>query len=147
MKFEVAYFRSLRFGDPTREDAEAIYKKYVAGGVPAEPEYRTFQDYIFRYLIREGGRLHLPVHIHTAVGIGDYFNISESNVMNLENILRDPRYADTVFRSDSRRLSAGARGYLAGFGQERLYGFVADGSGHVSGGLQGFPAPVARNLS
>ena len=65
--------------------------------MPAEPEYRTFQDYIFRYLIREGGRLHLPVHIHTAVGIGDYFNISESNVMNLENILRDPRYADTVF--------------------------------------------------
>jgi uncharacterized protein len=97
MKFEVAYFRSLRFGDPSREDAEAIYKKYVAGGVPAEPEYRTFQDYIFRYLIREGGRLHLPVHIHTAVGVGDYFNISESNVMNLENILRDPRYADTVF--------------------------------------------------
>ena len=97
MKFEVAYFRSLRFGDPSREDAEAIYKKYVAGGVPTEPEYRTFQDYTFRYLIREGGRLHLPVHIHTAVGIGDYFNISESNVMNLENILRDPRYADTVF--------------------------------------------------
>ncbi len=97
MKFEVAYFRSLRFGDPSREDAEAIYKKYVAGGVPAEPEYRTFQDYVFRYLIREGGRLHLPVHIHTAVGIGDYFNISESNVMNLENILRDPRYANTVF--------------------------------------------------
>ncbi len=97
MKFEVAYFRSLRFGDPSREDAEAIYKKYVGGGVSAEPEYRTFQDYIFRYLIREGGRLHLPVHIHTAVGIGDYFNISESNVMNLENILRDPRYANTVF--------------------------------------------------
>jgi uncharacterized protein len=97
MKFEVAYFRTLRFGDPSREDAEAIYKKYAAGGVPAEPEYRRFQDYIFRYLIREGGRLHLPVHIHTAVGVGDYFNISESNVMNLENILRDPRYADTVF--------------------------------------------------
>ena len=97
MKFEVAYFRSLRFGDPSREQAEAIYKKYVAGGVPTEPEYRAFQDFVFRYLIREGGRLHLPVHIHTAVGIGDYFNISESNVMNLENILRDPRYADTVF--------------------------------------------------
>jgi hypothetical protein len=97
MKFEVAYFRSLRFGDPSREQVEAIYKKYVAGGVPSETDYRTFQDYIFRYLIREGGRLHLPVHIHTAVGIGDYFNISESNVMNLENILRDPRYAGTVF--------------------------------------------------
>lgn len=97
MKFEVAYFRSMKFGDPSREQAEEIYKKYVGGGVPPEPDYRTFQDYIFRYLVREGGRLHLPVHIHTAVGIGDYFNISESNVMNLENILRDPRYAETVF--------------------------------------------------
>ena len=97
MKFEVAYFRSTKFGDPTREQAEEIYKRYVAGGVPPEQEYRTFQDYIFRYLVREGGRLRLPVHIHTAVGIGDYFSMTEGNVMNLENILRDPRYADTVF--------------------------------------------------
>jgi uncharacterized protein len=97
MKFEVAYFRSLRFGDPSRAQAESIYKKYSSGGVPTEPDYRSFQDYVFRYLISEGGRLKLPVHIHTAVGIGDYFNISESNVMNLENILRDPRYANIVF--------------------------------------------------
>ncbi len=97
MKFEVAYFRPTKFADPTREQAEEIYKRYATGGVPSEQEYRTFQDYIFRYLVREGGRLHLPVHIHSAVGIGDYFSISEGNVMNLENILRDPRYADTVF--------------------------------------------------
>jgi len=97
MKFEVAYFRPLHFSDPSREEAEAIYKKYARGGVPSEPEYRTFQDYIFRYLITEGGRLKLPVHIHSAVGIGDYFNISESNIMRLENILRDPRYAGTTF--------------------------------------------------
>jgi predicted TIM-barrel fold metal-dependent hydrolase len=97
MKFEVAYFRSTKFSDPSHEQAEEIYKRYVAGGVPSEQEYRTFQDYIFRFLVREGGRLHLPVHIHTAVGIGDYFSISEGNVMNLENILRDPRYSQTVF--------------------------------------------------
>jgi len=97
MKFEVAYFRPLHFNDPSREDAEAIYKKYVNGGVPTEPEYRVFQDYIFRFLITEGGRLKLPVHIHSAVGIGDYFNISESNIMQFENILRDPRYASTTF--------------------------------------------------
>jgi len=97
MKFEVAYFRPTKFGDPTGEQADQIYQRYAAGGVPSEQEYRTFQDYIFRYLVREGGRLHLPVHIHSAVGIGDYFSISEGNVMNLENILRDPRYADTVF--------------------------------------------------
>jgi uncharacterized protein len=97
MKFEVAYFRPLKFGDPSKEQAEAIYARYAAGGVPDEKEYRTFQDFMFRYLLREGGRLKLPVHIHSAVGVGDYFNISESNVMRLENILRDPRYADTTF--------------------------------------------------
>jgi predicted TIM-barrel fold metal-dependent hydrolase len=37
------------------------------------------------------------VHIHSAVGIGDYFNLSESNIMQLENILRDPRYSGTIF--------------------------------------------------
>jgi hypothetical protein len=97
MKFEVAYFRSTKFGDPMREQAEDVYLRFVNGGIPNEQEYRTFQDYIFRFLVREGGRLHLPVHIHSAVGIGDYFNLSEGNIMNLENILRDPRYAGAVF--------------------------------------------------
>ena len=97
MKFEVAYFRTTKFGDPALDEAEGIYKQFVGGGVPTEGEYRTFQDYVFRYLIREGGRLHLPVHIHSAVGIGDYFNLSESNIMNLENILRDPRYSNVIF--------------------------------------------------
>jgi hypothetical protein len=96
-KFEVAYFRSMKFGDPTVEQAEDVYARFSGGGVPSELEYRTFQDYIFRYLIREGGRLHLPVHIHTAVGIGDYFSLTEGNILNLENIVRDPRYSGTTF--------------------------------------------------
>jgi uncharacterized protein len=97
MKFEVAYFRPMTFGDPSRAQAEDIYQRYVSGGIPSEKEYRTFQDFIFRYLVEEGGRLHLPVHIHTAIGIGDYFNLSQSNIMSLESVLRDPRYASTTF--------------------------------------------------
>jgi hypothetical protein len=97
MKFEVAYFRPTTFGDPSRAEAEVIYRRYAAAGIPSEHEYRIFQDYIFRYLVAEGGRLHLPVHIHTAIGIGDYFNLSQSNIMNLESVLRDPRYASTTF--------------------------------------------------
>ena len=96
-KFEVAYFRPTTFGDPTRAEVEDIYERYVTGGIPTEKEYRAFQDFIFRYLVQESGRLHLPVHIHTAIGIGDYFNLSQSNVMNLESVLRDPRYASTTF--------------------------------------------------
>jgi uncharacterized protein len=97
MKFEVAYFRPTTFGDPTSEQAADLYRQYVNGGVPSENDYRTFQDYIFRFLVLEGGRLQLPVHIHTAVGIGDYFNLSQSNIMGLESVLRDPRYRSTTF--------------------------------------------------
>ncbi len=97
MKFEVAYFRPTTFSDPSSAEAEDIYQRFVGGGIPSEKEYRTFQDFIFRYLIQVGGRLHLPVHIHTAIGIGDYFNLSKSNIMNLESVLRDPRYAQTTF--------------------------------------------------
>ena len=97
MKFEVAYFRPTTFGDPSKDEVADIYARFVSGGIPSEKEYRTFQDYVFRFLILEGGRLHLPVHIHTAVGIGDYFNLTKSNVMNLESIVRDPRYSSTTF--------------------------------------------------
>jgi len=97
MKFEAAYFRSLYFGDPPREKAEAIYAKYHAGGVPSADEYRVFQDYIFRVMVDQAGKLKLPLHFHTAVGIGDYFSLSQGRVLNLENVLRDPRYHATTF--------------------------------------------------
>jgi len=97
MKFEAAYFRSLYFSDPPREKAEAIYGKYAGGGVPSEEEYRTFQDYIFRVLIDQAGKLNLPVHFHSAVGIGDYFSLRNGHPLNLENVLRDPRYKNVKF--------------------------------------------------
>jgi len=97
IKFEAAYFRSLYFTDPPRAQAQAIYAKYRSGGVPSEDEYRTFQDHIFRVLIDEAGKLHLPVHFHSAVGIGDYFSMRNGNPLNLENVLRDPRYKHVNF--------------------------------------------------
>ena len=48
-------------------------------------------------LIDQAGKLHLPTHIHSAVGIGDYFSMNNGKVMNLENVLRDPRYKDQTF--------------------------------------------------
>ncbi len=97
MKFEAAYFRSLYFSDPPRENAQAIYAKYHSGGVPTADEYRVFQDYIFRVMLDQAGKLKLPLHFHTAVGIGDYFSLRQGHVLNLENVLRDPRYHDTTF--------------------------------------------------
>jgi len=97
IKFEAAYFRSLYFSDPPRATAEAIYAKYRGGGVPGAEEYRVFQDYIFRVLINQAEKLDLPVHFHSAVGIGDYFSLRQGNVLNLENVLRDPRYKNVKF--------------------------------------------------
>ena len=97
IKFEAAYFRSLHFGDPPREKAEAIYNKYKAGGVPTAEEYKLFQDYAFRVMVGEAGKLHLAMHFHTAVGIGDYFSLRQGNVLNLENVVRDARYKNVIF--------------------------------------------------
>jgi hypothetical protein len=97
IKFEAAYFRTLYFGDPPREKAEEVYAKYHAGGVPTEHEYHLFQDYVFRVLIGQAGKLGLPAHFHSAVGIGDYFSLRNGNPLNLENVVRDPRYSKTKF--------------------------------------------------
>jgi hypothetical protein len=97
MKFEAAYFRSLYFSDPPGAKAEEIYAKYRGGDVPNEQDYRLFQDYIFRVLIEQAGKLGLPVHFHSAVGPGDYFSLRNGNPLNLENVLRDPRYSKVKF--------------------------------------------------
>jgi hypothetical protein len=96
-KFEVAYFRSFVFDDPPREAAAAVYDRYRAGGVPSAAEYKTFQDVVFRHVVSEAGRLRLPVHIHSAAGAGDYFSVAGASVLNLEPVLRDPRYVATTF--------------------------------------------------
>jgi uncharacterized protein len=97
IKFEIGYFRSLRFDDPAEATATAVYAKYRSGGTPSDAEYKDFQDYVFRYLLKEAGRLKLPVQIHTAVGTGDFYNVTGSTALNLENVLRDPRYEATTF--------------------------------------------------
>ena len=97
IKFEAAYFRTLYFNDPPRAHAEAVYNKYREGGVPTEGEYRQFQDYLFRVMVVQAGELHLPMHFHSAIGIGDYFSLRNGNVLNLENVLRDARYKHTTF--------------------------------------------------
>jgi hypothetical protein len=97
IKFEAAYFRSLYFGDPPQAEASVVYQRYRTGGKPAPDEYTVFQDFIFRYLLREAARLHLAVHIHTAVGVGDFFSLRNGSVLNLENVLRDPAYDSLTF--------------------------------------------------
>ena len=96
IKFEAAYFRSLYFADPPKTQAAAVYAQYRTGA-RLHPKSTPFPDFIFRHLLREAARLHLAVHFHTSVGIGDFFSLHNGNVLNLENVLRDPRYGAVNF--------------------------------------------------
>jgi len=97
IKFEAAYLRSLDFEPATEQDAAAVYAKYVRAGAPPKNEYTRLQDYLFRYIATEAGRLGLPVHLHTGAGCGGYFYLSGSNPLQLESVLNDARLRKTTF--------------------------------------------------
>jgi predicted TIM-barrel fold metal-dependent hydrolase len=97
VKFQTAYVRTLEVSNPTLEQAKRVYDRYSGGGEPTAGEYKMLQDYLFRYLSREAGRLDLPVHIHTGFGIGRYFDVVGSNPLLLEPVFNDPGLRKTSF--------------------------------------------------
>ncbi len=97
VKFEVAYLRGFDFEDAPREQAVAVYAQYVGGGVPDPVAYKKLQDFLFRFIAGECGRLGLPVHLHGMAGGGRYFSIAGVNPMLLEPVLNDPRLKRTRF--------------------------------------------------
>jgi uncharacterized protein len=97
IKFEAAYLRSLDFEPAGEQDAAAIYSRFVRGGSPPTRDYSRLQDYLFRYIAAEAGRLDLPVHIHTGAGCGGYFFMGGSNPLLLESVLNDARLRKTSF--------------------------------------------------
>ena len=97
IKFEAAYLRSLDFEPASEPDAAATYAKYIHSGTPAREDYTRLQDYLFRYIAAEAGRLGLPVHIHTGWGCGGYFHLRGSDPLLLESVLNDARLRKTTF--------------------------------------------------
>ena len=96
VKFEVAYLRSLDFDDPSKAEAARVYNT-SRRGLPPDSEYKKLQDYLFRYIATECGRLGMAVHLHAAAGAGGYFHIGGSNPLLLESVLNDPRLRRTNF--------------------------------------------------
>ena len=96
-KFEVAYLRSFGFDDVPRPEAARIYATLLHAPHPNEAHYKRLQDFLFRYIAAECGRLNLPVHIHTTSGGGGYFNIAGDNPLLLEPLFNDPRLRHTNF--------------------------------------------------
>jgi len=97
IKFEAAYLRSLDFEPATRDDAATVYSKYIREGLPPAADYTRLQDFLFRYVAAEAGRLGLPVHIHTGAGCGTYFNLYGSEPLRLESVFNDPSLRKTKF--------------------------------------------------
>lgn len=97
VKFEAAYLRSLDFAGALKAEVEAVYARYYNGGEPPAGDYKKLQDFLFRYIAREAGRLGLAVHIHTGPGCGGYFQLRDSNPTLLESAFHDPALQKTSF--------------------------------------------------
>jgi len=97
VKFEAAYLRKLDFDEADQTRARTVYEKYVKGGEPPVADYKTLQDFLFRYLAREAGRLGLAVHIHCISGAGSYYRQSGSDPLLLESAFNDPTLRKTNF--------------------------------------------------
>src|SRR5580700_5573298 len=94
-KFEAAYLRSLAFDKVDRAVAERLYSAKSTASQPAD--YKALQDFLFRYIAAECGRLGMAVHIHTEAGAGGYFDVAGANPLNLESVLDDPDLRKTKF--------------------------------------------------
>ena len=96
-KFEIAYLRSFGFDDVPQAEAAHIYATLLHTPHPNEAQYKRLQDFLFRYIATECGRLNLPVHLHTTSGGGGYFSIAGDNPLLLEPLFNDPRLRHTNF--------------------------------------------------
>jgi predicted TIM-barrel fold metal-dependent hydrolase len=97
IKFEAAYLRSLDFADAPETEATRIYESYAKRGEPPAGDYKTLQDFLFRFIAREAGRLGLAVHIHCTAGAGSYYSLRTANPLLLEPLFNDPTQRKTNF--------------------------------------------------
>ena len=97
VKFEAAYLRALDFGEASPAVASAIYEKYSQGGEPTHAEYKTLQDFLFRYIAREAGRLGMAVHIHSFEAFGNTYSVTGADPLLLESAFNDPALSKTNF--------------------------------------------------
>jgi predicted TIM-barrel fold metal-dependent hydrolase len=97
VKFEAAYLRKLDFDDASAAAAHSVYARYASGGTPTHAEYKTLQDYLFREIAREAGRLGMAVHIHSYEGGGGFYRVAGGDPLLLEPAFNDPSLRGTHF--------------------------------------------------
>ncbi len=96
-KFEIAYLRPFGFADVPHNEAARIYAEFLGKPRPDEAAYTRLQDFLFRTIAVECGRLGMAVHLHTSAGAGSYFDIAGADTLRLEPLFNDPRLRRTNF--------------------------------------------------
>src|SRR5437588_8323 len=99
IKFEMAYLRSLEVRSIDAASAARAYASLRSRPLTAADTqaYEGLQDYLLKYLAREGGRLGLALHFHTGFGCGSYFKLAGANPLLLEALLDDSDLRKTTF--------------------------------------------------
>jgi len=94
IKFWDAYLRTLRIADVPENQAVALYTKGRTTPL-SRADYLALQDFLWRHILLEAGKINVPVHIHSSLGVPPFLRTLESDVRNLEDVLADPIFFQT----------------------------------------------------
>jgi uncharacterized protein len=97
VKFEAALLRALDFEEVQASTASRIYARYARGGEPSHADYKALQDFLFRAIARQAGRLGMAVHLHAFEGPGNFYRAAGSDPLLLEPVFNDPSLRPTNF--------------------------------------------------
>jgi hypothetical protein len=97
VKFEASLLRSLDFDKIPLETASVVYSRHVTGGEPSHADYKALEDFLFRYIALEAGRLGMAVHIHSFEAPGAFYQASGADPLLLESAFNDPTLRGTNF--------------------------------------------------
>lgn len=93
----VAAWRSLDFDEVNAEAARSAYGRLVVGGEfgARAADLKAFQDYTFRHLAREAGRVGLVVHVKTGMSRDATGIVGNGNPILLGPTIADPTLSKT----------------------------------------------------
>ena len=97
-KDQSAYFRTLDYSNPTKDEAERVFNRLMADGLRSAgypDELKPLDDYLFHAFMRMARDLDLPVQLHTGHLAGLYGDIRKANAAQMADLFllhRDVRF-------------------------------------------------------
>lgn len=88
-KSGLAYNRRIEYGDPTKSEVAAIFRKGVLTASP--PEKTAFQDFMMNHLCHKCVDVDLPLQIHSGIQAGNWSTLEATRPTSLFQRHRDLR--------------------------------------------------------